>query len=172
LINFKPFQALYQQVKKTDSKLFEAFGTISSYLQSLGTASDNLSTLGLTANLLIASANGQSFTNVFVTASGLTFIFPKAGKWLITLSAQILQVSPDTSLQLKLLISGTALSRLITADNGGAGVIPTATYSATNKWSFQAHGGETVTVQIAKGGGAGASTLSSNSVLTAIWINP
>jgi hypothetical protein len=179
LINFKPFQTLYQQVKKTDSKLFEAFGTISSYLQSLGTASDNLSTLAQTPNFVTASTDNsaafsvvQTFTNAFVLASGLTVTLPKAGKWFITLSLGIKQQSPDATLQARLLVSGMIFSGGIVVDNGGSGILGIAYMSATNTWNFQAHGGEVVTVQIAKGGGAGTSGILNNCTLSAIWTNP
>src|SRR5471030_1606098 len=40
MINFQPFQNLYQGVKKYDIKLFEALDKISSYLQSLSNLAD------------------------------------------------------------------------------------------------------------------------------------
>ena len=41
MINFKPFQQLYQQVKAKDVRLFETLDKISSYLQSIGNTVDS-----------------------------------------------------------------------------------------------------------------------------------
>lgn len=56
MINFQPFQHLYQQVKSKDMRLFEALDRISAYLKSLGSFADSLSAAGITSgNYLQAS---------------------------------------------------------------------------------------------------------------------
>ena len=42
MINFKPFQNLYQQIKAKDMRLFETLDKISAYLQNIGTIIDSM----------------------------------------------------------------------------------------------------------------------------------
>jgi hypothetical protein len=128
MINFKPFQNLYQHIKKSDPRLFETLDKISTYLQGIGSFADNLvvatttTAIVATATAQIAYASGQGLSNVQTDIAGCTITLPKAGRYIILgyFTYQASSVGPSIFTG-NILADGVALtgsSIISTNDNG------------------------------------------------------
>jgi len=72
MINFKPFQNLYQQVKAKDMRLFEALDSISTYLQKIGTFADSL--LDARGNLKFLQSSNLQIPNRLIKVTSPNII--------------------------------------------------------------------------------------------------
>lgn len=160
MINFKPFQYLYQKYKGSDIQLFECFDKISAYLKEL------IEIAPAIVRLYYAPVGAILPSGSYVDA--ITAVVPKDGNFLVTANLMFAAQGESGIGFLARLVS----NGFINPKN----IVVTATtdlsyYISTQQWLVTGiKENQLITLQASKSSGAGVSTITSQSSLTLIEV--